>query len=131
MTLKAKLLCLLLASLSMSTWAAEGDITNDKVNSLVLDKLVKMGDYLRSLNKFQVNAQYDRDVVLESGQKIKTLGKTQMQVDGNPHLYAFIDSDAETCEYFYNGKKLTQYSPSHKYYITVYAPKNIADTCIR
>ncbi len=128
MTLKAKLLCLLLASTSMHTWAAESGTSNDKVNSLVLDKLVQMGDYLRSLNKFQVNAKFDHDVVLESGLKIKTLGKSQMKVDGKNRLYAFVDSDAQTREYFYNGKRLTQYSPPLKYYTTVDAPDNISDT---
>lgn len=128
MTLKTKLLSLLLASLSMSTWAAEGASNNDTINPLVLDKLIQMGDYLRSLKKFQVDAKFDHDVVLESGQKIKTLGKSQMKVDGKSRLYTLIDGDTQTREYFYNGKVLTQYSPPLKYYTTIDAPDNISDT---
>lgn len=128
MTLKAKLLSLLLASLSMNTWAAEGTSTNDKINPVVLDKLIQMGDYLRSLKKFHVDVKFDQDLVLESGQKIKTLGKSQMKVDGKTRLYALVDGDTQTREYFYNGKRLTQYSPALKYYTTVDAPNNISDT---
>ncbi|MFM0645043.1 DUF2092 domain-containing protein [Paraburkholderia bryophila] len=129
----ARLLCLLVVPLTTSVWAA--DATNAPepadsaavVNPQVVDKVVQMGDYLRSLPDFQVNAAVERDVVLDNGQKIKTLGTTEMVVQGRSHLYARAETDTQSREYFYNGKQLTQYSPSLKYYTTVNAPPKILD----
>lgn len=58
------------------------------VNPQVVDKLIDMGNYLRSLRKFQVDAQVSRDTVLESGQKIKTESSNTLKVVGHDRLYA-------------------------------------------
>lgn len=130
----ARLLCLLMVPLTASVWAADATNspdstdTTEAVNPKVIDKVVEMGDYLRSLPDFRVDATIERDVVLDNGQKIKTLGSTEMVVQGRSHLYARAQSDTQNREYFYNGKQLTQYSPALKYYTTVKAPPKIVDT---
>jgi hypothetical protein len=98
------------------------------VNPQVVDKLIDMGSYLRSLAKFQVDAEVSRDTVLESGQKIKTESFNTLKVLKGNRLYAKTEGDVRTREFFYNGKKLTQYSPFLKYYTTVDAAPTLADT---
>ena len=97
------------------------------VNPQVVDKLIDMGNYLRSLPKFQVDADVSRDTVLESGQTIKTESSNTLKVVGHDRMYAKTEGDVRTREFFYNGKKLTQYSPYLKYYTTVDAPPKVAE----
>ncbi|MDD1001383.1 DUF2092 domain-containing protein [Pseudomonas sp. TNT2022 ID642] len=108
--------------------AAEATDDAPLINPQVVDKLIDMGNYLRSLPKFQVDAQVSRDTVLESGQKIKTESANTLKVVSHDRLYAKSEGDVRTREFFYNGKKLTQYSPYLKYYTTVDAPATVAET---
>ncbi|AWM92052.1 hypothetical protein DJ564_15080 [Pseudomonas sp. 31-12] len=101
--------------------------TAPTINPQVVDKLIDMGDYLRSLSKFQVDAEVSRDTVLETGQKIKSEAATTLKVLGHDRMYARTEGDIRTREFFYNGKKLTQYSPYLKYYTTVDAPPKVAE----
>ncbi|MFJ7281499.1 DUF2092 domain-containing protein [Pseudomonas sp. NPDC099000] len=98
------------------------------INPQVVDKLIDMGNYLRSLSKFQVDAEVSRDTVLETGQKIKAEASTTLKVQGHDRMYARTEGDVRTREFFYNGKKLTQYSPYLKYYTTVDAPPKVSET---
>ncbi|HZZ11573.1 MAG TPA: DUF2092 domain-containing protein [Paraburkholderia sp.] len=147
MARSARLVCLLLVPLTTAVWAADAPKTPasnaatasaaaatpasaadaDVVNPQVVDKVVQMGNYLRSLQAFQLNASFDRDVVLDNGQKIKMLGATELVVQGKTHLFARVESDTQNREYFYNGKQLTQYSPTLKFYTTVKAPPSISE----
>jgi hypothetical protein len=102
--------------------------TTPTINPQVVDKLIDMGDYLRSLSKFQVDAEVTQDTVLETGQKIKSEASTTLKVQGHDRMYARTEGDVRTREFFYNGKKLTQYSPYLKYYTTVDAPPKVSET---
>ena len=97
------------------------------LNPQVIDKVVIMGEYLRSLPRFEVEAEVDRDVVLEDGQKIKMHSVNLLQVDGRDRLFARADGDVRTREFYYNGKRLTQYSPWLKFYTTVEAPGTLVE----
>lgn len=97
------------------------------LNAQVIDKLVIMGEHLRSLPRFQVEAEVDRDVVLEDGQKIKMHSMNTLQVEGRDRLFARSDGDVRTREFYYNGKRLTQYSPWLKFYTTVDAPGTLIE----
>jgi hypothetical protein len=108
MTMKTKLLCLSLLPASLAAWAAD----EPAVNPRVVAALEQMGEHLRSLPKFQVDAQLTLDVVNESGQKIKTLGTSQMTALGRTGLRVKLSTDRQTREFFYNGRKFTQYSPA-------------------
>lgn len=105
--------------------------TTPMVNPQVVDKLIDMGNYLRSLPRFQVDAEVSRDTVLDSGQKIKTESFNTLKVIKGTRLYAKAEGDIKTREFFYNGKKLTQYSPFLKYYTTVDASPTLAETMHR
>ncbi|CAK9889473.1 MULTISPECIES: DUF2092 domain-containing protein [Pseudomonas] len=100
-------------------------------NPQVIDKVIDMGEYLRSLKVFKVSAEVSRDTVLDSGQKIQSQSSNVLQVGGDDRLYARSDGDTRSLEFFYNGKQLTQYSPYLKYYTTVQAPPTLAETLHR
>ncbi|MGH8439786.1 MAG: DUF2092 domain-containing protein [Pseudomonas sp.] len=127
-------LCLLLTTQSQLAQAEDPPAPSDTQtvrNPRVIDKVIDMGEHLRSLKAFRVSAQSTRDTVLDSGQKIKSESVNVLQVDGQNHLYARSDGDTRTLEFFYNGKQLTQYSPYLKYYTTVEAPPTLAETLHR
>jgi hypothetical protein len=130
MKANASVFCLLF-TLALATGArAEDPPTPDvtpTINPQVVDKLIDMGNHLRGLPTFQVDAEVSRDIVLESGQKIKTEASTVLKVVGRDRMYAKTEGDVRTREFFYNGKKLTQYSPFLKYYTTVDAPPEISE----
>lgn len=122
--------CCLLFTLALTPGArADDPPTPDAtptVNPQVVDKLIDMGNYLRGLTSFQVDAEVSRDTVLESGQKIKTESFNVLKAKRD-RMYAKTEGDVRTREFFYNGKKLTQYSPFLKYYTTVDAPPKLSD----
>jgi hypothetical protein len=125
MKVTSSILFTALIPLCLNVMAAEQ--TNSKVNPLVVAKAVEVGKHLRSLPKVEVTAQSIHDVVLESGQKIQAHGSSQMVADGKNRLYMNIDSDNITREYFFDGKKLTQYSPPLQYYTTIDMLGNLAE----
>lgn len=98
------------------------------INPQVVNKLIDMGDYLRSLPAFEVQALVTRDTVLETGQKIKLQARTTLVIQGRDRLYARTEGDERTRQFFYDGKKLTQYSPYLKFYTTIDAPATVAET---
>jgi len=110
--------------------AAQADASS-AINPQVVDKLIVMGNHLRSLPRFQVDAQISRDTVLESGQKIKTESANTLKVLGQDRMYARTEGDVRTRALYYNGKKLTQYAPFLKYYTTVDAPPTLSEALHR
>lgn len=128
---QARAFCLLIATMTLGAQAEDAPPADDSappLNPHVIDKLIDVGDYLRSLPKFEVNAEVTRDTVLDSGQKIQTGSRTTLKVAGHDRLYAKADGDTQTREFFYDGKHLTQYSPYLKYYTTVDAPATVSET---
>ena len=117
MLCKSSWLALAAIPVSWSLWA--GETAEVAVNPLVVAKVQAVGDYLRSLPKVAVKSSITQDVLLPSGQMIQTMGNSTMTLEGANRLNVKIDSDQLNREYFYNGKQLTQYSPSLHYYTTV------------
>ncbi|MCB5196399.1 DUF2092 domain-containing protein [Deefgea salmonis] len=127
MQLKTCWFGLALLPLSVSLWASDSQPTEVAVNPLVVAKAVEIGRYLRSLPKAEVKATVTQDILSPSGQMIQTMGNSAMTMDGNNKLYVKINSDNLNREYFYNGKQLTQYSPTLHYYTTVDVADNTSD----
>lgn len=101
--------------------------TDSHINPIVISKLVEMGEYLRSLKRFQVDAALTQDIVLDNGQKIKTHGKTSVKVNDAQQISASIDTDRASRKFYYDGKSVTQYAPKQGYYATVPASNNVYD----
>ncbi len=97
------------------------------VNPKVVEKLTQMGNYLRSLSRFEVKAAITHDTVLETGQKLQIQGTSTLQVVGRDRFHAVAETDTLSREFFYNGTVFTQYSPDLHYYTTVNAPPKLTD----
>lgn len=128
MTLKSKWLCAVMLPLGLTAWAADEPASVPDVNPRVVAKLTQMGEYLRSLPKFQVDAQLSQDVIVGTGQKIKALGTSRLVIDGKTHMRADLTTDSLSRSFYYNGKTFTQYSPTLKYFTTVDAPATVLET---
>jgi hypothetical protein len=127
--MKSRFSCCLLFLIPLVVAAGAAEVTDNKpvVNPQVVAKLLDMGEHLRSLPRFQVEAEVDRDIVLDDGQKLKMHSVNTLQVEGRNRLFARSDGDVRTREFYYNGKKLTQYSPFLKFYTTVDAPDTLGE----
>lgn len=119
----------LLASLALSYAAAPAHAQTDTaaVDPGAIAALTKMGDYLRSLNAFQVQATVTTEDVLDDGQKVQT-ANTGNLVAVRPNRLRLEVNDPNRPRYFYyDGKQFTLWAPRPKYYATVAAPATIGE----
>ena len=93
-----------------------------------LEALRYMGGYLRSLNRFSVDAQTMRDEVLPDGEKV-TIGGTVNYLARVPdRLRADVRTDRKQRQLLYDGKTLTVYAPRMHFYASTPAPSTIGAT---
>lgn len=95
------------------------------VDPKAVDALRKMGTYLRSLQRFGVNADGVRDEVSATGQKIQLGGTISYLVRTPNGLRAEIRTDRKQRQIFYDGKTLTVFAPRMKHYASTAAPPTI------
>lgn len=89
--------------------------------------LTKMGDYLRSLKAFQVQATVTTEDVLDDGQKVQT-ASTGNLIAARPNRLRLEVTDPTRPRYFYyDGKQFTLWAPRPKFYATVPAPATIGE----
>ena len=97
------------------------------VDPAVLTALEKMGAYLNTLQRFEVRSKNTIDEVLESGQKLQFAGSSHLRVQRPNRLWAELDSDRKTREFFYDGKNFTIYGPRNNFYATFPAPATLRE----
>jgi hypothetical protein len=99
---------------------------NAAIEPEAMTALTKMGEYLRSLTAFQVEAVTNREDVLEDGQKVQFTGATRMLVRMPDRFHIAADSDRHHREFFYDGKTFTLLARRSNLYASVAAPATIA-----
>jgi hypothetical protein len=99
-----------------------------KPDADALAALYKMGEALRGLGAFTVNADVTNDVVLDNGQKIQTQGTLKIEARRPDKFRIHIDSDHRERELIYDGKSVTLFAPRVGYYASVPAPATIRAT---
>ena len=99
-----------------------------KVDSQAVNALRRMGDQLRALTSFQVDAQTLRDEVLDDGETVQVGGTVSYMVRRPDRLRADVRTDRKQRQILYDGKTLTVYAPRMRYYAAVPAPSTIAAT---
>ncbi len=104
-------------------------IKDDK--TIAINALINMSDYLRSLDKFSVQAQINTDDVLASGQKIQLSKSSIIKADPPSGLWAKSSSMHSEREFFYNGKSFTIYSPDSNFYASFKAPNTLGKTIVK
>ncbi len=82
----------------------------------VIMALDGMSRYLRSLDKFTIEADATYDEVLENGQKIQLNRSVHIKADMPSALWAKASSRYSNQEFFYNGKTFTISTPELGYY---------------
>ncbi|WP_034640640.1 DUF2092 domain-containing protein [Chitinilyticum aquatile] len=129
MSMQKKLLALGAASITLLGVAHADDSASDEIvrNQRVIDKVIQMGEHLRTLKSFSVTAAVSQDVVLENGQKIKYLSSGKLLYGGKNLLRTEVKGDRHTRTFYYNGKQLTIHAPRLGYYATVDAPSTLAE----
>ncbi|QLG87450.1 DUF2092 domain-containing protein [Chitinibacter bivalviorum] len=127
MKLPFKLLGMALLPITAVSGATGEAPVDSNINPVVISKLVETGDYLRSLTRFQVDADITQDLVLDNGQKVKIHGKTSMKVNHLQQISSSIESDRLNRKFYYDGKSITQYAPKQGYFATVPASNNVYD----
>ncbi|MCP9759048.1 DUF2092 domain-containing protein [Aquitalea sp. S1-19] len=101
------------------TPAAPAQASADAVDPAAIQALKDMGVYLLSLKRFQVSTELTGERVLADGQKLQHTAKAVLDVDRPERLRALISSARSEREIFYDGQRVTLYSPAQKYYSTV------------
>ena len=131
--LRISVLALLLGAACMPGVAQE---TGEKaaatpaVDPRAMDALDRMGKALHAMKQFSLRADATKEVVMEDGQKLEFGGTVNYKVRPPDRMYAELNSDRKKRQYFYDGKTLTIYSPSTKYYATLPAPDTLGELVV-
>lgn len=88
-------------------------------NEQVINRLLGMGKYLRTLKVFAVHADTTNDESFDNNQKLQFAGSADYLVQVPDQLRLSLKNDAGTRVYIYDSKTLTQYSPLLGYYSTM------------
>ncbi|MDN0085214.1 DUF2092 domain-containing protein [Crenobacter sp. SG2305] len=99
--------------------------TAETIEPDALAALKRMGDYLRSLKSFSIQAWSATDLVLDNGQKIQSDSSLRLSAIRPNKLYFNSTSALRSRELFYDGKTLSVYTIGSPYYARVTAPSTI------
>lgn len=98
--------------------------------ALAISALEHMSEYLRSLDKFTVDAQVNIDEVLANGQKIQLTRSVEVVANPPSSLIAKSSSTYFEREFYFDGKTFTLYSPRLGFYASFDAPATIAEVIV-
>ncbi len=87
--------------------------------------LKRMSDYMAALPAFSADSENTLEAVLESGQRIQFDMSTRTLLRRPDNLRVERNADIVQQVFYYNGKTLTLYNPSDKFYATASAPDTI------
>lgn len=119
-----------LAMALVSATAANAGTTTEPAATPLLEQqaiqaLDAMSSYLRSLTSFTVNADVSKDEVMDDGLKLQFDKQLTIRVDGHNKMFMDVSSPQRHRQYYYDGKRLTLYSPDDHYYAGFDTPATI------
>ena len=97
------------------------------IDAKAIDALKSMGAYLRTLKAFGLRSETTTDEVLDNGQKVQFGGTVDYLVRKPNGMRAEVVSDRKQRQYFYDGKTVTVYGPTNRYYASAAAPPTITE----
>jgi len=102
------------------------------VEQEALDALNSMSGYLRTLPVFAADSTFFRDEVLTTGQKILVSGKSTLTVKFPDRLFSHVSIDEKERSFsmYYDGKKLSLYGESSKFYTSIPAPASLKELVV-
>ncbi len=92
-----------------------------------IQALKDMGAHLQTLKRFRVSTDMTGERVLEDGQKLQHEATADLEVDRPNRVRIHMISARSERQLFYDGKNVTLYTPSQKYYSTVPFTGNLGD----
>jgi hypothetical protein len=101
------------------------------LDTAALGALNRMGDYLNTLEVFQITGEITTEKVLQDGQKIERQAKVDVIADRPNRFRANVTDDRSERWLVYDGFKFTLYAPRLRYFTQIDAPPNLdmlADT---
>ncbi len=96
-----------------------------------LAALNRMGAYLRTLQTFEVKADSTTEEVLGNGQKLQFLNRVRYVAQKPDKLFTSLRSDKRFVNIYYNGKKLTVFTPPTGYYAEGPASGTIGELLVK
>lgn len=115
------------ANTPTKTTVSGGDVADPvRMDTGAVNALTRMGNYLRTLNKFEVKADFSREEVLTDGQKVQFTGTASALADRPTKLLAEFIDERRHRVFMFNGSDFTLWAPRQKYYSTVSLPGTIA-----
>lgn len=93
-----------------------------------LAALERMGEHLKTLKQFTLTAATTSEDVLDFDEKVMIGGNIIYRVKTPDRFNLTIKTDKREREYFYDGKTVTVYAPTLKYYSVFPASDTIAKT---
>jgi hypothetical protein len=95
------------------------------------DALVRMTDYLRSLESFSVHEDITRDQVINGDLKVQKSGTAEVLIARKPdraRADLVWDDEDRSRSVFYDGKTLTEFFPAKNFYAQMSAPGTLRET---
>ncbi len=99
--------------------AAPAQPATNPVDPAAVQALKDMGAHLQSLKRFQVSTDLTGERVLADGQKLMHSARAQLDVERPNKLRARMTSARTERVLYYDGKNVTLWTPSQKYYSTI------------
>lgn len=90
--------------------------------------LERMGEHLKTLKQFGLSAETTSEDVLDGDEKIMIGGRITYRVKTPDRMVLDIVTDKRERQYFYNGKTVTVYAPTLKFYSEFAGSDTIAKT---
>jgi len=91
----------------------DGDaVATPAVESDALFALKRMGEYLRSLDSFEVAADTTRDDVADTGETVEFASHMEIRARLPDRMRLDVTSDRNQRQYFYDGKTVVIYAPA-------------------
>lgn len=87
----------------------------------------EMSTYLRSLQKFSVNADVSFDEVLDNGQKVLLNKAVEINVERPSKLWSRVTTEYSQREFYYDGDMFTIYTPDLGYFASFATPATLGE----
>jgi hypothetical protein len=97
------------------------------IDTAAITALEKMGTHLRTLQSFEVAADFTTEDVLENGMKVQYAGKVTYRVRKPDKFVVDTNTDRKKRTFYYDGKTFTLYSPRMKFYAQADAPPTVRE----
>jgi len=99
--------------------ASNTTAATDAVDPATIQALRDMGAHLQSLKRFSISTELTGERVLADGQKLQHMADASIDVQRPDRLRARMSSARTQRELFYDGKRVTLFTPAQNYYATV------------